>query len=423
MRASYDPGIEPHSAPPEAGDRYTVISSDCHAGADLLAYRDYLPAALHDDFDAWAPTFVNPFGDLDGPDADQNWDSTRRLRELAAEGIVGEVVFPNTVPPFFPASAITAPPPSAADFALRWAGLQAHNRWLADFCAEAPLQRAGIAQILLNDVDAAVAEIHWARQHGLRGGILLPGVPPGSPVPPLYAPDYDPIWQACAELEMPVNHHSGSAVPDPGMYAASGAMFIVEITWFSHRALWHLMFGGVFERFPDLKLVLTEQSAGWIPGTLDLLDFYLQRFRSTLATNEMVFAGAVADALSRTPHEYWAANGYVGASFQSAEETALRHEIGVDKIMWGSDFPHTEGTQPYTLEALRLAFAGVAPTEVAAMVGGNAAALYGFDLDALAPLAAEVGPLRADVARPLTAAERPTDAMSPVFQPSAVRPW
>ena len=333
------------------------------------------------------------------------------------------MVFPNTVPPFFPASAITAPPPTAADFEQRWAGLQAHNRWLADFCAEAPTQRAGVAQILLNDVDIAVAEIRWAHQAGLRGGILLPGVPPGSDVPPLYAPDYDPIWQVCAELGMPVNHHSGSAVPDPGMYEASGAMFIVEITWFSHRALWHLMFGGVFERFPDLKFVLTEQSAGWVPGTLDLLDFYLQRFRSTLDTNEMLFAGLVAAGLSRTPHEYWQANGFVGASFLSREEAAVRHEIGVDKIMWGSDFPHTEGTQPYTLEALRSAFGGLPTDEVAAMVGGNAADLYGFDLAALAPIAAEVGPLVSDVARELTAAEVPTDAMSPAFQPSAVRPW
>ena len=76
-------------------------------------------------------------------------------------------------------------------YELRWAGLKAHNRWLADFCAETPGRRAGMAQIFLNDVDDAVAEIVWAREHGLFGGILLPGVPPDSGLPPLFAPDYD----------------------------------------------------------------------------------------------------------------------------------------------------------------------------------------------------------------------------------------
>ena len=85
-----------------ADDRYLVISSDGHAGADILAYRDYLEARYLDDFDAWAPSYVNPFADLRGADADRNWDSARRLAELEDDGVVAEVLFPNTVPPFFP---------------------------------------------------------------------------------------------------------------------------------------------------------------------------------------------------------------------------------------------------------------------------------------------------------------------------------
>lgn len=79
-------------------ERYTVISADCHAGADLLDYRPYLESRYHDDFDAWAAGYVNPYADLLADTADRNWNSARRLAELAADGIVAEVVFPNTIP-------------------------------------------------------------------------------------------------------------------------------------------------------------------------------------------------------------------------------------------------------------------------------------------------------------------------------------
>src|SRR3954464_1239148 len=150
-------------------ERYTVISADCHAGADLLDYKPYLEKRYHDDFDVWTATYVNPYEDLLADTADRNWNSARRLAELEADGIVAEVVFPNTIPPFFPSAALMAPAPTAAEFTLRWAGLRAHNRWLADFCADAPGRRAGIAEALLHDLAAAVAEIRWAKEHGLTG--------------------------------------------------------------------------------------------------------------------------------------------------------------------------------------------------------------------------------------------------------------
>ena len=117
-------------------DRYIVISADTHAGADLLDYRPYLESKYHDAFDRWAETFVSPYGDLVRPDADRNWDSARRMRELEADGVVAEVVYPNTIPPFYVRGALTATAPSAADFELRLAGLRAHNRWLAEWCGE-----------------------------------------------------------------------------------------------------------------------------------------------------------------------------------------------------------------------------------------------------------------------------------------------
>jgi predicted TIM-barrel fold metal-dependent hydrolase len=405
------------------GDRYVVVSADGHAGNEMLAYRDYLEHRHLDDFDAWAADYQVPYPDLAGPDASRNWDSDRRLAETEADGIVAEVLFPNTVPPFFPRSTLTARPPAADshEFELRWAGLRAHNRWLVDFCGAAPGRRAGIAQILLGDVDAAVDEIRWARRAGLTGGVLLPGAPPGTGLPPLYSPAYEPIWSACEELGMPVNHHSGSAVPPLDDTAMDNVVFLLEVTWWAHRAFAHLAFGGVFERHPDLQLVLTEQGTAWIPDELRRLDYFYERMRSASGTQEMEWGRAVAGKLSLKPSEYWARQCHVGSSFLRPGEVPMRYDIGVDRIMWGSDYPHRESSYPYSHEALRLAFADVDAGEVRAMVGENAAALYGFDLDALAPIAATVGPAVADVARPLPSEEIPAEARRcPAFADTTV---
>ncbi|MFE4653098.1 amidohydrolase [Streptomyces sp. NBC_01550] len=406
-------------------ERYTVISADCHAGADLLDYKPYLEAKYHDDFDAWAAAYVNPYADLLADTADRNWNSARRLAELAADGIVAEVVFPNTIPPFFPSASLMAPAPTPQEYEQRWAGLRAHNRWLADFCADAPGRRAGVAQILLNDPAEAVREVRRAKAAGLTGGILLPGTPPGSGIPELYSQVYDPLWAVCEELDVPVNHHGGSASPPLGDEPAARAVFMVETTWFSHRALWHLTFGGAFRRHPGLKLVLTEQGSGWIPGVVEMLDYYHGRLvaaASRASTAESKFGAGLAASMGASPGEVWRDNCFVGASFMRPHEVPLRDRIGLDKIMWGSDYPHDEGTAPYSREGLRIAYAGLPPDEIVAMVGGNAARVYGFDLPALDRIAATVGPTVDEIAEPLK--EAPADATSPAFAPGgSVRVW
>ncbi|MFB6708959.1 amidohydrolase family protein [Streptomyces sp. NPDC056333] len=406
-------------------ERYTVISADCHAGADLLDYKPYLEARYHDDFDAWAAAYVNPYADLLADTADRNWNSARRLAELAADGIVAEVVFPNTIPPFFPSASLMAPAPSPQEYEQRWAGLRAHNRWLADFCADAPGRRAGVAQILLNDPAEAVREVRRTKEAGLTGGILLPGTPPGSGIPELYSQVYDPLWAVCEELDVPVNHHGGSASPPLGDEPAARAVFMVETTWFSHRALWHLIFGGAFRRHPGLKLVLTEQGSGWIPGVVEMLDYYHGRLvaaASRASTAESKFGAGLAASMGASPGEVWRDNCFVGASFMRPHEVPLRDRIGLDKIMWGSDYPHDEGTAPYSREGLRIAYAGLPPDEIAAMVGGNAARVYGFDLAALDRIAATTGPTVDEIAEPLK--EAPADATSPAFAPGgSVRVW
>jgi predicted TIM-barrel fold metal-dependent hydrolase len=397
-----------------AGDRYIVISSDCHAGARLREYKAYLPEKWHEEFDAWAEAYRNPFEDLESSEAYRNWDSDRRVAELEDDGVVAEVIFPNTVPPFFPSGLLTTRPPETRDdYERRYAGIQAHNRWLADFCAQVPGRRAGIAQIFLNDVDDAVAEVRRAKEAGLFGGVLLPGVPPDSGLPPLYAPEYEPIWAACEELDMPINNHAGQAAPDFGAYEATPAVFVMELAWYSHRVLWHLLFGKVFARHPGLKVVLTEQGSGWVPEVLDSLDVIYRRFRKA-GTAEAMFGGRLAKDME-LPSETWARNYNLGSSFLRPGECRLRYKIGVERIMWGQDYPHTEGTYPFTREALRHTFSDIDSEEVAAMLGGNAARVYGFDLDQLAPIAARVGPTVEEVATPLDRV--PENAYSIAFSP------
>src|SRR5687767_14888993 len=167
-------------------DRYILITADTHAGADLRGYKPYLEKKWHDDFEAWAGAIESQreqmarmrggmtigVGGDPVADANRNWDSERRLQEMEGDGVVAEVIFPNTQPPFAPVSSLMfAPPPMGDDLERRWAGLQAHNRWLVDFCNEAPGRRAGIAQIFLPKIEESVKEIEWAKEQGLTGGV------------------------------------------------------------------------------------------------------------------------------------------------------------------------------------------------------------------------------------------------------------
>jgi predicted TIM-barrel fold metal-dependent hydrolase len=426
--------------------RYVIVSVDGHAGASVMDYRAYLPSRLHDEFDAWATRFENPFADVGGDIAYRNWDSQRRLRELEADGVVAEVLFPNTIPPFFPSGNLTAAPPAAGEHELRWEGLKAHNRWMADFCNDTPGRRAGLAQILMHDVDAAVAEIRWAKDAGLFGGVMLPGIPPDSGLEPMISPTYEPIWRTCAELDMPINHHAANAGPSYGPYPATGWMFFVEAGFFSHRALWMLIFAGVFDRYPNLRLILTEGGAEWAPGVVRVLDHHYNRMtgkgmgpwaamRKAQAEaakkgdgEENVHERSIANAfggmqmIEHPPSHYFNRNVWIGSSFTSPREAALRHDIGVDRIMWGNDYPHHEATYPFTREALRYSFAGTPPDELAMMLGGNAFDVYDFDAEQLRKVAVQIGAPTVDEIRvPL---ERiPEGATSQCFEDAPNRVW
>lgn len=391
--------------------RYTIISADCHAGGSHAQYRDYLEEVYHADFDAWRGKYRNPFKDLGDQRRFRNWDDEMRNSQQEADGIVGEVVFPNTIPPFFPSFVLFAGPPPADEYERRRAGIHAHNRWLVDWCGRFPDRRAGIGQIFLNDIDDAIEDVKWIKEHGLRGGILLPNIPPNTVgVRPLYDPAYDRLWEVIQDLEVPINVHGGTGAPNYGDYPFAMLLYINEVGFYSQRPLVHFILGGVFERFPRLKFVMTETGCAWVPDLLARLDRVIDQIRHTGQTGEIRYSDA--HKLNHLASEYFAQNCFMGVSQPGPDDVAARKVIGTDKFLWGSDYPHDEGTYPFTREHLRQVFPGVQPSEMSQILGGNAAKLYDFDLQALAPLARKFGPTFEEIALPLdTLPENPNEAL------------
>jgi predicted TIM-barrel fold metal-dependent hydrolase len=395
-------------------DTLTIISSDGHVSALMADYRPYLDKEYLDDFDAflveWNEVGTRSFDRaalaqrLDPEDLEhwsEHWyengridaicDPHQRLKETEREGIVGEVLFPEFGLPFqlYPPSVASAlgRPPISISYAQ--AGMRAHNRWLADFVSVAPERFAGMAIVCWHDVEGALADIRWAVDAGLRGLVL----PAFDPKLPLYHPSFEPIWNLLDELSMVVNSHVSisstsnlgidtSGAPHPG---CAIRMYNPENIFFCRNILNHLIWGGVFERHPDLTFVFTEQGSGWLISMLRELDY---------AYDGSYFRTDYHVAIRSKPSEYFARQCYLGSSTFSRAEIAARNEIGIDKMMIGMDFPHHEGTVVETTEEyLRATFGAerVPLAEAAMMLGETAARVFGFDLDALEPIAARVG--------------------------------
>jgi predicted TIM-barrel fold metal-dependent hydrolase len=394
-------------------DRVLVISSDCHAGLPPERYRDYLDPEHRAAFDRALPIQLQMtreaakkflVADINdewrrGREADLAgaWDHEARVRVLDGDGIAGEVIFPDGItelnmPPF--GAGLSLPTENVVP-ALQWAGARAHNRWLAELCQMAPERRAGVAIVpALWDVEEAVREVRWAREHGLRGA-LLPCA--WGRLAPYHHPKYDPLWAACQELGLVVHFHSGAApnedyfgplTPQPGAPELPGAVgiYISEVVWWCVRPLTFLIWGGVFERFPHLRVAITEGTSIWVPEYLTLMDF---RYAESHFSAKL---GDYRSHLSMKPSDYFRRNVFLGASCMPRREVEQRRAIGLGNLMWGSDYPHPEGTWPETRRQLVETFRGIPAEERDALLGGNAARVYGFDAEKLAPLVARIGP-------------------------------
>jgi len=402
--------------PPEPR-RQVVISTDGHAGADLWDYKPYLESRYHEQFDAWAAAFHDAWAedtDQERPanhrlgvasaSAPLNWDSALRLAYLDEQGIAAEVLFPNTAPPFYPSGALTSPGPRTRDeFELRSAGLRAHNRWLADFCNQAPHRWAGFAQVFLDDVEAAVAEVRWAKEAGLRG-VLLPN-DHVLKMANLYYPHLDALWAVCTELELPVHRHTNfptESVREGGN--ASALIGMLETQFYIVRAIGHMILSGAFERHPDLVFVVTEiTAASEIPAYLARLDGMVGMGLGAGTPLYEHIKDAVA-ALRRRPSEYFAANCFVAGP---THDLRPAHDLGTPNLMWGADVPHSEGTSPFTLEVLRTTMWDLPDDDITELLSTRAADVYGFDLPRLQAVADRVGPTLEEIHTPLPPEERP----------------
>jgi len=394
---------------------YLLITADTHAGGSHAQYREYLEPAWREKFDAWRGGYKNPAQEHYGTKKMKNWDLAIRTEDQNSQGVVGEVVFPNTVPPFFRKSIVTAQPPKPEDYESCLAGIRAHNRWLADFCAEDPVRRAGVGLILPNDLDEAIKDIEFIARAGLRGGVLLPLIPPDCGwLKPLYDPAWDRVFAAIQDHDLVMNQHSGQGSPDYGKGPVAEALWISEVTFYCQAGYRHLIMSGAFEKFPRLKYILTESGCAWVPAMLNSLD-RIHRGIQAGAIGEMNYQD-MQWVLKETPSFYAARNCFYGASFPSVDDLNGIERIGVDKVLWGNDYPHYEGTFPYNLESLRLTFSGLSEPVRRKVLGENAAALYKFDVGALRAQADRYGPKPLQLDTPLPRNEIPRDSTCYLFQ-------
>ncbi|MGH7287962.1 MAG: amidohydrolase family protein, partial [Myxococcota bacterium] len=220
------------------------------------------------------------------------------------------------------------------------------------------------------------------------------------------------FYAVCQDLGVVLNQHGGTGSPDYGPYKVSLPIRLLETGFYSTRSYPHLLMSGVFERFPKLRYITTESGCAWVPGMLANLDRIWSRVK-TGAVGEFEFAEGVMPP--EPPSFYAKRNCHYGASSPSPRELAGRHDIGVEHILWGSDYPHYEGTFPNSRKAIRNSFHDKPESETRAILGENAARLYGFDLAKLQPWADAHGPTPAEVAVPLAPEEFPKNSHTGAF--------
>ena len=404
-----------------SNDRYTVISSDCHAGLPPDKYRDYVDPQHREVFDMALPmqeSHTEKFERMflvkeaneewrSGVEAALTgaWDYQRRLEVLDGDGIAGEIIFPDGIternaPPF---GAGLALPTQGIMPDLQWAGARAHNRWLSELCARDPVRHFGVAVCpLLWDIDRAVEEVRFGAENGL-GGMLIPLLLTDE-FEPYHHPRYNPFWEACEDLGMvvcfhsgpgPFSHFFGKGFPDNDQSQYPGALgvYISEVFFWTWRPLIFMLWGGVFERSPRLRASVTETGQGWlVPPLFRMLDHH---YTDTFFSAKL---GDYRSHLSMAPTDYFRRNCAIGASCMPRSDAEIRHQLGMDQIMWGTDYPHPEGTWPHTLPQMLDTFRGLPEDDIAAMLGGNAAAFYRFDVAELDKVGARVGPERASFA-------------------------
>jgi len=412
----------------KADEALIVVSGDAHTGPRLVEdLRPYCPSAHLEQFDDWVHANEetaarehmfsedSPFEGEMGTEAstlttermvlnrrtEGHFDPNARLRDMDYDGVSAEVLFHGSQnDQCFPFVGMRDYfiPYTDLDLDLALVGSRIYNRWLADFVSVAPERFVANAYLPMWDPALAVRELELAATAGLNG-VNFPA--PKAGMKEYDDPVWEPFWSACEFHGVTLASHAG--VP---YYPVSGpqrlATMMFEVAgWPARRGMPRMIFGGVFERHPNLRLVLTEQTRGWWNHEMKTLDFAYG-----------VPSEALRKQVPKLPSEYMKTNVFIGASYMppaEVEEALL--EGYADQIIWGSDYPHGEGTYKYperenepsmTRQHQRWAFANCPPEVTRAMLGETAIRVYNLDRAALAEVAARIGPRLADVGTPLT---------------------
>lgn len=286
-------------------------------------------------------------------------DPDLRVKDQDRDGVRGEVLYG-----ILGASNRLGDPDAATEM------MSIYNAWLADFCDAQPGRFAGIACVPNHDVPAAVAEIERVAARGGARGLEIAN---SLDMLPLYHPDWNPLWAAAAAAKLPVHVHTiGQRKTDTTGFAPmqQRQAFAVQITSFQmgmSRVLMEVIFGGVLETYPDVKLVIGESGIGWIPYVLEHMDFeWEDQFKDL--------------TLKMKPSDYW--HRQCKATYQS-DNIGLRllDVLGEENVMWGSDFPHPDGVWPDSQEFLEREVGHLPEATRRKVICENAAHLYGFPLN------------------------------------------
>jgi len=290
------------------------------------------------------------------------YDPDAHIKDLAIDGVDADVLYPSVGLGLF----------GISNTSLCRGILSAYNDWLAEFCSAHPKLLKGIAAILLeDDIPAGIAEMKRAADKGLSGAMI--SVYPGQGY--FYdEPMYDPFWAAAQELNMPLSLHVGTGrmgraqLVEDGRVVQTGADRSNSDHWV-RMSLSHLVLGGVFERFPELKVINVEHELSWMLYWLRRMDLtYVER--TTQATYRFSSDMLPSDFVRRNVYH----------AFQE-DAIGIQHRdmIGVTQLLWASDYPHAEATFPESQRILSEILEGVPQDEQDLIVGGNCARIYGFD--------------------------------------------
>ena len=292
------------------------------------------------------------------------YDPHAHVKDMDVDHVAGGVLFPSE-------GLFTWGIP---DSDLLSAVFRAYNDWLADFCSPYPNRLKGIAMVNLDDVSEGIEELRRCAKMGMPGAMIAT-----TPLEHRYDhPVYEPFWAAAQDLNMPLNLHIGCIRANEWLPEHQAEMLNHDPVVFSCQtvpsamtSIAAMIFSGVFERYPKLRIGAVEFEVSWVPYFLGRMDD-TYKHRVAGYSSHRFEGGAL-------PSDFWYSNCFVGFQ-EDALGMQLRHHVGVDNLTWGSDYPHGESTFPKSREIVEQILEGVPEDEKAKIAGENCARLYGFDL-------------------------------------------